>query len=86
MGTRWLEGFFEPSKIVVIGASEREGSMGGAVIKNLKASAFKGSIYAVNVRRYKTVHGVPCISKLGRLPKDVDLAIICTPAHTIKKL
>ena len=86
MGTRWLEGFFEPSKIVVIGASEREGSMGGAVIKNLKASAFKGSIYAVNVRRYKTVHGVPCISKLGRLPKDVDLAIICTPAHTIEKI
>lgn len=86
MGTRWLERFFEPSKIAVIGASERESSMGGAVIKNLKASAFKGSIYAVNVRRYKTVHGVSCISKIGRLPKDVDLAIICTPAHTIEKI
>lgn len=86
MGTRWLERFFEPSKIAVIGASERTSSMGGAVIQNLKASGFKGSVYAVNVRRYKTVHGVPCISKIGRLPKDVDLAIICTPAHTIEKI
>jgi acetyltransferase len=86
MGTRWLERFFEPSKIAVIGASERSSSMGGAVIQNLKAAAFKGSIYAVNIRRYKSVHGVPCISKIGRLPKDVDLAIICTPAHTIEKI
>ncbi len=86
MGTRWLENFFEPSKIAVIGASERTNSMGGAVIQNLKASGFKGSIYAVNVRRYKTVHGVPCISKIGRLPKDVSLAIICTPAPTIEKI
>lgn len=86
MSTRWLERFFEPSKIAVIGASEKDSSMGGAVINNLKNSAFKGSIYAVNVRRYKTVHGVPCISKIGRLPKDVDLAIICTPAHTIEKI
>jgi acetyltransferase len=86
MSTRWLERFFEPSKIAVIGASEKEGSVGGAVIKNLKTSAFRGGIYAVNVKRYKTVHGVPCISKLGRLPKDVDLAIICTPVHTIEKI
>ena len=86
MGTRWLERFFEPSKIAVIGASERSSSMGGAVIQNLKTSGFKGSVYAVNVRRYKAVHGVPCMSKIGRLPKDVDLAIICTPAHTIEKI
>lgn len=86
MATRWLERFFEPSKIAVIGASERESSMGGAVIQNLKSSGFKGGVYAVNVRRYKTVHGVPCISKIGRLPKDVDLAIICTPANTIEKI
>ncbi len=86
MGTRWLERFFEPSKIAVIGASERTSSMGGAVIKNLKTSGFKGGIYAVNIRRYKTVFGVPCISKIGRLPKDVELAIICTPAHTIEKI
>ncbi|MFT6154418.1 MAG: acetyltransferase [Crocinitomicaceae bacterium] len=86
MSTRWLERFFEPSKIAVIGASEREGSMGGAVINNLKTAAFKGGIYAVNIKRYKAVHGVPCISKIGRLPKDVDLAIICTPAHTIEKI
>ena len=86
MGTRWLERFFEPSKIAVIGASERSSNMGGAVIQNIKAAGFKGSVYAVNVRRYKTVHGVPSVSKIGRLPKDIDLAIICTPAHTIEKI
>ncbi|EAT13362.1 GNAT family N-acetyltransferase [Bermanella marisrubri] len=86
MGTRWLERFFEPQKIAVIGASEKTTSMGGAVIQNLKSAGFKGSVYAVNIRRYKTVHGVPCVSKIGRLPKDIDLAIICTPAPTIEKI
>lgn len=86
MGTRWLEQFFEPSKIAVIGASERSRSMGGAVIQNLKASGFKGKIYAVNTKRYREVHGVPCISRIGRLPSDVDLAVICTPAYTIEKI
>lgn len=86
MGTRWLEHFFEPTKVAVIGASERTNSMGGAVIKNLKSSGFKGKIYAVNVKRYREVHGVPCISRIGRLPQDVNLAIICTPAYTIEKI
>jgi len=86
MGTRWLEQFFEPSKIAVIGASERTRSMGGIVIQNLKSSGFKGKIYAVNVKRYREVHGVPCISRIGRLPADVDLAVICTPAYTVEKI
>ncbi|GAA6133430.1 bifunctional acetate--CoA ligase family protein/GNAT family N-acetyltransferase [Oceaniserpentilla sp. 4NH20-0058] len=60
--------------------------MGGAVIQNLKAGGFKGSVYAVNVRRHKSVHGVPCVSKIGRLPKDISLAIICTPANAIEKI
>lgn len=86
MGTRWLEHFFEPQKIAVIGASERANSMGGAVISNLLQSGFRGEMFAVNVKRYRQVHGVPCFQKIGRLPADVDLAVICTPADTIERI
>lgn len=86
MGTRWLEHFFEPRKIAVIGASERANSMGGAVVSNLLQSGFRGEVYAVNVKRYRQVHGVPCVQKIGRLPADIDLAIICTPADTIERI
>lgn len=35
MSTRYLESLFNPSSIVVIGASERADNLGGMVLRNL---------------------------------------------------
>ncbi len=83
MGTRALEHFFDPKSIAVIGASDRLGSMGGAVVKNLLQSGFGGPVYPVNLKRYKTVKGLKCYTKLSRLPAPVDLVVICTPESAV---
>ena len=86
MGTRSLELFFRPKSIAVIGASERQGSLGGAIVRNLLNSEFPGTIIPINTRGYDQVYGVPAISRISQLVETPDLAIICTPAETVPKI
>jgi acetyltransferase len=86
MGTRALEQIFTPKSVAVIGASDKEGSLGGAVLRNLIDGGFSGEIYPVNARSYKTVCDLKSYSRVSQLPPNVDLAIICTPANTVEKL
>lgn len=90
MSTRYLKRFFKPSSIVVFGASERDGSMGGAVLQNLLESGYKGQLAAVNSQGYKQVYGVNCYPSVTDLPEMPELAIICSPpdsvANIIRKL
>lgn len=86
MSTRALEQIFTPSSIAVIGASDKLGSLGGAVLRNLIDSGFAGNIYPVNARNYDYICGLKTYSRLSQLPHGVDLAIICTPAETVEKI
>ncbi len=86
MSTRALEQIFTPSSIAVIGASDKLGSLGGAVLRNLIDSGFAGNIYPVNARNYDYICGLKAYSRLSQLPHGVDLAIICTPAETVEKI
>lgn len=86
MSTRSLELFFQPKSIAVIGASERRGSLGGVVIRNLIAGNFSGPIIPINIRGYETVYSLPALSRISQLEQPVDLAIICTPAETVPKV
>src|SRR5215831_568767 len=77
-----LERFFTPTSVAVIGASDREGSVGGTVVANLVQGSYKGRVYPVN-RKYSTVFGVRCYSSQKNLPEPIDLAVIVTPAATV---
>ena len=86
MGTRALEQIFTPNSIAVIGASDKQGSLGGAVLRNIVSAGFTDSIYPVNARGYKEVAGIKAFSRISQLPEGVELAIICTPADTVDKI
>jgi acetyltransferase len=86
MGTRSLEHFFNPKSIAVIGASERDGSLGGAIVRNLLDNHFGGVIIPINSRGYDSVFGLKALSRISQLIDAPDLAIICTPAETVPKI
>lgn len=86
MGTRALEQIFTPSSIAVIGASDKSGSLGGAVLRNILEAGFEGGVHPVNARGYKSIYGLKAYSKISQLPSSIDLAIICTPAETVDKI
>ena len=76
---------FNPKSIAVIGASNKEGSVGYTLMKNLTEFGYEGDIYPVNIRENEIL-GLNAYQNLEQLPKSVDLAIIATPAGTVPSL
>jgi len=73
-----MKKFFRPDSIAVIGASERDRSLGRQIMSNL-LEGYTGKIYPVNPG-YKEVMGLPCFSDTTFIHDPVDLAIIVVPA------
>jgi acetyltransferase len=85
VGTENLDKIFNPKRIAVIGASEREGSVGARLIQNLIGIGYNGVVYPVNPFR-STVQGITAYPSITKIPWHVDLAIIATPAHTVPQI
>jgi acetyltransferase len=85
MSVRNLEAMFRPASVAVIGASDREGSVGAVVLRNLQGGGFKGVLWPVN-KRHDSVGGGPAFRDVQSLPSAPDLAVICTPADTVPGL
>ncbi|WP_423751321.1 acetate--CoA ligase family protein [Salinirarus marinus] len=67
---------FGPERVAVVGATEREGSVGRAIVENLRAD-FRGTVVPVNPN-YETVLGIPCVDDLSAA--RADLAVVVVPA------
>jgi len=80
MGT--IEKMLNPKAVAAIGASEAEGSVGHALMKNLLLGKEKRTIYPVNPNR-TTIMGLKCYPDISKIPNHVDLAVIATPAKTV---
>ena len=85
VGTENLDKIFNPRRIAVIGASDRENSVGAGLLRNLIGVGYKGVVYPVNPFR-PTVQGITAYPTIKRIPRQVDLAIIATPAHTVPQI
>src|SRR5215467_14265105 len=77
-----LDSFFRPASVAVIGATDREGSVGGTILANLIQGSYQGRVYPVN-RKHSKVFDILCYANPGDLPEPVDLAVIVTPAATV---
>lgn len=76
-----LDAIFHPRSIAVIGATEKEGSVGRTILWNLLSSPFGGTVYPVNPNR-PAILGVKAYPSVGAIGEAVDLAVIVTPAKT----
>jgi acetyltransferase len=66
----------------VVGASEKAGTIGNALMRNLIDGGFSGTVLPVNPK-YKTIHGQACFESVSVLETGVDLAVIATPMHSV---
>ncbi|MEZ3116223.1 acetate--CoA ligase family protein [Halobaculum sp. MBLA0147] len=66
---------FAPERVAVVGATEREGSVGRAVTANLLAD-FDGEVVPVNPNR-ESVLGEPCVDSVA--DSGADLAVVAVP-------
>jgi acetyltransferase len=77
-----LDRIFNPKSIAIVGASEEEGTVGYALMRNLMELKFQGDIYPVNIRKTEIL-GYKAYPSVEQIPERVDLAVIATPARTV---
>jgi acetyltransferase len=77
-----LDAIFTPHSVAVIGASDRPGSVGRAVLWSLLSSPFGGTVYPVSDKR-ASVLGIKAYKDVEQIPETVDLAVIVTPADSV---
>lgn len=77
-----LDAIFSPKSVAVIGATERQGSVGRTVLWNLISSPFGGTVFPINPQRH-SVLGIKAYPRIADVPEKVDLAVIVTPAVTV---
>lgn len=77
-----LAPIFHPRSVAVIGATEKQSSVGRTVLKNLLDRPFGATIFPVNPQR-NNVLGIRCYPNLRAIGEPVDLAVVITPAETV---
>ena len=82
MGQYNLNRIFKPEHIAVVGASEKPGSIGKAIMTNLIEGKFSGKLLPVNPK-YETLHGLHAFRSVSDLDEGIDLAVISTPIQTV---
>lgn len=80
-----MASFFAPTSVALIGATDREGSVGCTVLRNLQNAGCKGKVFAVNPKRTEIL-GLPCYPSIAAIPGPVELVIVVTPAATVPGL
>ena len=82
MGQFNLNRIFNPRHVAVVGASEKAGTIGTVVMRNLIDGGFSGKLLPVNPK-HKIIHGHESFGSVSELETGVDLAIIATPIDSV---
>lgn len=82
---RSVQALLNPAKVVIIGVSRREDSVGQLVVRNLKNCGFTGSLYAVHPV-VDEVAGIPAYRSVADAPGPIDLAIVTAPIESVRDI
>lgn len=82
MTIRNLTPAMRPRSIALVGASEREGSVGTIVLRNVLDGGFEGEVYPINPK-YGELMGRRCYRSAADLPQAPDLAVVMTPPSVV---
>ena len=78
-----LRPVLDPAAVAVVGASARDGSIGGAIFRNIVDAGYTGSVFPVN-RSGEPVAGHPAHASVADLPAPVDLAVVAVPSAAVQ--
>jgi acetyltransferase len=82
MSTYHLKNLLSPRSVALVGGSPRQGSVGRAILGNIRRAKFKGDFGLVNPR-YAEIDGVSAVGGLDKLPFAPELVVITAPATAV---
>ena len=77
-----LDCIFAARSVVVVGATEKPGTVGRSVLWNLMSTPFGGPVYPVNAN-LPSVLGIKAYPSIKDVPEKVDLVVIASPAEKV---
>ncbi|MEJ2176791.1 MAG: acetate--CoA ligase family protein, partial [Gammaproteobacteria bacterium] len=72
--THWLDRMLSPKSVAIVGASERDGNLAGATIRQLQDTGYGGKLLLINPN-YEALFDLPCYPTLSSLPENPDLVV-----------
>ena len=75
---------FWPDNVAVIGASNKEGKVGNAIMRSLKRK-FEGGIFPVNIKEDQIL-GIEAYESVTDIDDKVDLALVSLPAKIVPNI
>jgi acetate---CoA ligase (ADP-forming) len=78
----FLDVFFKPKSVAVIGATRNPGALHYHVFANLVKLGYPGKLYPVNPGAAE-IAGIKAYPNIKAIPDDIDLVVICIPAAAV---
>jgi len=72
----FMEQFFTPASVALVGASATPGKVGNSVLDSLAKHDYKGIVYPINPKS-EEILGVKCYPSIEAIPGNVDLVVVC---------
>lgn len=72
-----------PRSVAVVGASRQPGTIGAALLANLKRCGFTGPLYPINPKAAE-IDGLPAYPSVSAVGAPVDMALIAVPASMVE--
>lgn len=85
MSTLNLDHLFQARTMALVGASPRPGKPGEVLARHLTPCLGPEHLYLVNPKHTR-LHGREVLPSVDALPRNIDLALLCTPAATLPDL
>lgn len=80
-----LDKIFKPTSIAVIGASEKEGNIGHALLNNLVKGGYQGGLFPVNPH-YNVIKRLTTYPSVSDIGQSIDLVVIGTPIAAVSSI
>lgn len=72
----FMERFFTPKSVALIGASAKSGKIGNLILDRLVKHDYHGKVYPINPKE-ESILGIKCYPSLDAIKEKVDLVIVC---------
>jgi 3-hydroxypropionyl-CoA synthetase (ADP-forming) len=72
----FMETFFTPRSIALVGASATPGKIGNSVLDSIAKHDYKGKVYPINPKS-EEILGLKCYPSLEAIQEPIDLVVVC---------
>jgi 3-hydroxypropionyl-CoA synthetase (ADP-forming) len=84
--SNFMDLFFNPKSVAVIGASPEEGKIGNSILKSLLEREYSGKVFPINAEGYAEIMGIRAFKCLEDINEQIDLVVVTVDLKLVPEL